>query len=204
MAEQNAYRVADWNGQSGERWVAYQARLDAMVAVFGPRRWQARCRSRRQPALPASPIWPAPKPSSPPMRSGLTWRPSTLQRRRGSLNAICASFSPSRATRLRGTSGAIATRSARPPCRIRLKPTVPSATSPLPGGSTTCRISVACSATVRASPPAPSARPRCGGPATTCEVPQRRSAGALRLTIAPKAGAVTQLALDTIDNLRSA
>jgi hypothetical protein len=35
MAEQNAYQVADWNGQSGERWVAYQARLDAMVAVFG-------------------------------------------------------------------------------------------------------------------------------------------------------------------------
>jgi cyclopropane fatty-acyl-phospholipid synthase-like methyltransferase len=35
MAEQNAYQIADWNGQSGERWVAYQARLDAMVAVFG-------------------------------------------------------------------------------------------------------------------------------------------------------------------------
>ena len=35
MAEQNAYQVADWNGQSGERWVAYQARLDAMAAVFG-------------------------------------------------------------------------------------------------------------------------------------------------------------------------
>lgn len=35
MAEQNAYQVADWNGQSGERWVANQARLDAMVAVFG-------------------------------------------------------------------------------------------------------------------------------------------------------------------------
>jgi cyclopropane fatty-acyl-phospholipid synthase-like methyltransferase len=35
MAEQNAYRVADWNGQSGERWVANQARLDAMAAVFG-------------------------------------------------------------------------------------------------------------------------------------------------------------------------
>src|SRR5207244_5282039 len=28
-------QVADWNGPSGERWVAYQARLDAMVAVFG-------------------------------------------------------------------------------------------------------------------------------------------------------------------------
>ena len=39
MAEQNAYRVADWNGQSGERWVANQARLDAMAAVFG-RLWK--------------------------------------------------------------------------------------------------------------------------------------------------------------------
>ncbi|EDT39369.1 class I SAM-dependent methyltransferase [Burkholderia ambifaria] len=35
MAEQNAYQIADWNGQSGERWVANQARLDAMLAVFG-------------------------------------------------------------------------------------------------------------------------------------------------------------------------
>jgi SAM-dependent methyltransferase len=35
MAEQNAYQVADWDGQGGERWVAYQARLDAMLAVFG-------------------------------------------------------------------------------------------------------------------------------------------------------------------------
>ena len=35
MAERNADQVTDWNGQSGERWVAYQARLDAMVAVFG-------------------------------------------------------------------------------------------------------------------------------------------------------------------------
>ncbi len=35
MAEKNAYQVADWKGQSGERWVAYQARLDAMMAVFG-------------------------------------------------------------------------------------------------------------------------------------------------------------------------
>ncbi len=31
----SAYQVADWNGQSGERWVAYQARLDAMLAAFG-------------------------------------------------------------------------------------------------------------------------------------------------------------------------
>src|SRR5947199_6327771 len=35
MAQHNADRVADWNGQSGERWVAHQARLDAMMAVFG-------------------------------------------------------------------------------------------------------------------------------------------------------------------------
>lgn len=35
MAKENAYQVADWNGQSGERWVANQARLDAMVSVFG-------------------------------------------------------------------------------------------------------------------------------------------------------------------------
>jgi cyclopropane fatty-acyl-phospholipid synthase-like methyltransferase len=35
MAEQHAYQVADWNGQSGARWVANQARFDAMLAVFG-------------------------------------------------------------------------------------------------------------------------------------------------------------------------
>ncbi|RWE17980.1 MAG: class I SAM-dependent methyltransferase [Mesorhizobium sp.] len=35
MAQHNADRVADWNDQSGERWVAHQARLDAMLAVFG-------------------------------------------------------------------------------------------------------------------------------------------------------------------------
>src|SRR3954471_21799850 len=35
MAEQNADQIADWNGQGGERWVAYQARRDAMLAVFG-------------------------------------------------------------------------------------------------------------------------------------------------------------------------
>lgn len=34
-AEKNTNQNADWNGQSGERWVANQARLDAMVAVFG-------------------------------------------------------------------------------------------------------------------------------------------------------------------------
>jgi len=35
MAQQNADQIAAWNGQSGERWVTNQARLDAMVAVFG-------------------------------------------------------------------------------------------------------------------------------------------------------------------------
>jgi SAM-dependent methyltransferase len=35
MAEQNAYQVADWNRQSGEHWVANQARLEAMLEVFG-------------------------------------------------------------------------------------------------------------------------------------------------------------------------
>ena len=35
MAERNTNQIADWNGQSGERWVANQARLDAMFAVFG-------------------------------------------------------------------------------------------------------------------------------------------------------------------------
>jgi len=35
MAKQNANQAADWNGQSGEHWVANQARLDAMLAVFG-------------------------------------------------------------------------------------------------------------------------------------------------------------------------
>jgi hypothetical protein len=35
MAEQSGDQAADWNDQSGERWVAHQARLDAMLAVFG-------------------------------------------------------------------------------------------------------------------------------------------------------------------------
>ncbi len=35
MAQHNADRIAGWNDQSGERWVAHQARLDAVVAVFG-------------------------------------------------------------------------------------------------------------------------------------------------------------------------
>ena len=35
MAERNTNQIADWNGQSGERWVANQARVDAMMAFFG-------------------------------------------------------------------------------------------------------------------------------------------------------------------------
>lgn len=35
MAEQSGDQAADWNDQSGKRWVAHQARLDAMLAVFG-------------------------------------------------------------------------------------------------------------------------------------------------------------------------
>lgn len=35
MSEKIAYQVADWNGRSGARWVANQARLDRMLAAFG-------------------------------------------------------------------------------------------------------------------------------------------------------------------------
>jgi SAM-dependent methyltransferase len=35
MTEENVSQVADWKGQGGERWLAYQARLDAMMAAFG-------------------------------------------------------------------------------------------------------------------------------------------------------------------------
>lgn len=35
MSATNSYQVKDWNGQSGERWVANQIRLDAMLASFG-------------------------------------------------------------------------------------------------------------------------------------------------------------------------
>jgi SAM-dependent methyltransferase len=35
MSQPNAYQVVDWNGSSGERWVANQVRLDAMLAGFG-------------------------------------------------------------------------------------------------------------------------------------------------------------------------
>jgi len=35
MSERRAEQITDWNGRSGERWVAYQARLDAMLSAFG-------------------------------------------------------------------------------------------------------------------------------------------------------------------------
>ena len=35
MADPKAYQVAEWNGSIGERWLADQVRLDAMLAVFG-------------------------------------------------------------------------------------------------------------------------------------------------------------------------
>ncbi|MGV7119648.1 class I SAM-dependent methyltransferase [Sphingopyxis sp. 550A] len=35
MTESKAYQVADWNGRSGEQWVANQTRLDAMLVAFG-------------------------------------------------------------------------------------------------------------------------------------------------------------------------
>lgn len=34
MTGENVSQVANWKGQSGERWVAYKVRLDAMMAVF--------------------------------------------------------------------------------------------------------------------------------------------------------------------------
>lgn len=35
MTRPNIYQVSDWNGTSGQRWVANQARLDVMLAPFG-------------------------------------------------------------------------------------------------------------------------------------------------------------------------
>lgn len=35
MSAPNAYQVADWNGANGERWIANQARLDAMLDALG-------------------------------------------------------------------------------------------------------------------------------------------------------------------------
>ncbi|NVM78394.1 SAM-dependent methyltransferase [Duganella sp. SG902] len=35
MTGNNTAQITDWNGQGGERWVANQARLDAMAAAFG-------------------------------------------------------------------------------------------------------------------------------------------------------------------------
>jgi SAM-dependent methyltransferase len=46
MSEQAAYQVKDWNGESGERWVANQARLDHMLAVFGQATIQAAAPAR--------------------------------------------------------------------------------------------------------------------------------------------------------------
>lgn len=41
MKHRDDYRVADWDGRNGERWVANQARLDDMLAVFGEAAMQA-------------------------------------------------------------------------------------------------------------------------------------------------------------------
>jgi hypothetical protein len=35
MTQENVSQVTDWKGQSRERWVVPQARLDAMMAAFG-------------------------------------------------------------------------------------------------------------------------------------------------------------------------
>lgn len=35
MTERSTSKVGEWNGQSGERWVMYQARLDTIMDVFG-------------------------------------------------------------------------------------------------------------------------------------------------------------------------
>ncbi len=35
MAQHNADQITNWKGQSGERWVVHQARLDARLEVFG-------------------------------------------------------------------------------------------------------------------------------------------------------------------------
>lgn len=35
MTEKDVYQVADWKSRGGDRWVTYQAQLDAMMAVFG-------------------------------------------------------------------------------------------------------------------------------------------------------------------------
>ncbi|WP_454798179.1 class I SAM-dependent methyltransferase [Novosphingobium lindaniclasticum] len=35
MPQANVYRVSEWSGKSGERWVSNQARLDAMLEHFG-------------------------------------------------------------------------------------------------------------------------------------------------------------------------
>ncbi len=35
MTERNVNQIADWNGRTGERWVANQARLDRMLGAYG-------------------------------------------------------------------------------------------------------------------------------------------------------------------------
>ncbi len=35
MTERNVHQIADWNGRTGERWVANQARLDRMLDAYG-------------------------------------------------------------------------------------------------------------------------------------------------------------------------
>ncbi|KSB88758.1 SAM-dependent methyltransferase [Caulobacter vibrioides] len=35
MTERNVHQIADWNGRTGERWVANQARLDRMLKAYG-------------------------------------------------------------------------------------------------------------------------------------------------------------------------
>ncbi|WP_231923318.1 hypothetical protein [Sphingobium cloacae] len=35
MSQRNVDQAADWNGANGDRWVANQVRLDAMLKLFG-------------------------------------------------------------------------------------------------------------------------------------------------------------------------
>ncbi|MGY4461945.1 hypothetical protein ACVWYI_005905 [Bradyrhizobium sp. LB13.1] len=52
----SAYQVADWNGQSGERWVAHQARLDARLAVLGQAAIEAAAPATGERVLDAGPV----------------------------------------------------------------------------------------------------------------------------------------------------
>lgn len=51
MEEKETYQIADWNGQSGKRWVANQTRLDAIAAVFGEAAIQAVAPAKGERAL---------------------------------------------------------------------------------------------------------------------------------------------------------